>query len=265
MNGMPADSPPTSLPKPPLRLPSRWWWPRRLHQQLVWIVSALLVLALSVLGGYTAHEQAQVSRRAVENQAAALARNVAVASANLILTDSLDGLEELVARSVDVGETRSLSVIDVQGVALAQALRSPRGDTQVVYGRAQPVRLALPQPVSSGGGAMPRVFQQGDWIVAWHPIQVGGLIGWVRVEHDTVALVEGQRRPAQEHQQQGCAAAHGQHRHHRGVAPGPPLPLDQGDGVVLDAHPADQPADLDRVPGHDPVALLKDTGHRAPT
>lgn len=198
MNGMPADSPPTSpptsLPKPPLRVPPRWWWPRRLHQQLVWMVSALLVLALSVLGGYTAHEQAQVSRRAVENQAAALARNVAVASANLILTDSLDGLEELVARSVDVGETRSLSVIDAHGVALAQALRSPQGTTQVVYGRAQPVRLALPQPVSSGGGATPRVFQQGDWIVAWHPVQVGGLIGWVRVEHDTAALVEGQRR-----------------------------------------------------------------------
>jgi len=47
-------------------------WPRRLHQQLIAMVSGLLVLALAWLGGYTAYDQAAEARRAAEAQAATL-------------------------------------------------------------------------------------------------------------------------------------------------------------------------------------------------
>ena len=59
-------------------------WPRRLHLQLMVLVSALLVLALSLLGGYTVHEQERLQQEAAQEHASTLARNVAVASANQI-------------------------------------------------------------------------------------------------------------------------------------------------------------------------------------
>jgi PAS domain S-box-containing protein len=158
-------------------------WPRRLHLQLIAMVSALLVLALSLLGGYTANEQAQLERLAAEEHVSTVARNVAVASANLILIDSLDGLEELALRSADVGETRSLMVLGRNGDVLARVLRSPGQPVRVIYDTRAPDGV-VPPP---GAPAPSRVFKDG-LIEAWHPVVVGELIGWVRVEHDTRAL-----------------------------------------------------------------------------
>ncbi len=162
--------------------------PRRLKHQLVGMVSALLVLALSLLGGYTAHEQTQVAQQAVERATGDLARNVAVASANLILTDSLDGLEELALRSADVAEIRSLMVTDAKGRVLSQVRRGGEGALRSVYDTALPSGVQLPAQEVLGEAGL--VLQHEKLIEAWHPVRAGQLIGWVRVEHGTEALRE---------------------------------------------------------------------------
>jgi len=111
----------------------RWLWPQRLHHQLVLMVSMALVLALGLLGGYTASEQADIALQGHEGQAKSMARNVAIASGNLILTDSLDQLEELVLRSADFDEITSLRVINADGRVLSHVTRGKSQAPRLVF------------------------------------------------------------------------------------------------------------------------------------
>lgn len=152
----------------------RWLWPRKLHHQLVWMVSLGLVLALTLLGGYTASEQAALALRGHEGQARALARNVAIASSNLLLTDSLDQLEELVLRSADFEEIAGLRVIDRSGRSLSHVVRDQGRPPRLVFD--PPGRPAtLPQQAH----ARVEVNEDQGMIVVWYPIQASQVIGWV--------------------------------------------------------------------------------------
>lgn len=168
-------------------------WPRRLHLQLIAMVSALLVLALSLLGGYTVHEQARLQQEAAEGHAASLARNVAVASANLIVTDSLDGLEELATHSVEVGDTLSLLVLGRQAEVLTRVERQPGKPPRVIHDHRLPADVRVPGHVD-GTDPLPSIVPHEGRIEAWHPVTAAGLIGWVRVEHDTRAHAEDRAR-----------------------------------------------------------------------
>lgn len=170
----------------------QWLWPRRLHLQLIVMVSALLVLALSLLGGYTVHEQGRLQQRAAEGHAATLARNVAVASTNLILTDSLDGLEELATHSAEVGDTLSLLVLGKQSEVLAHVQRQPGAAPRVIHDHRLPTGVQA--PAQAGATPSPVLVTHPGRIEAWHPVVAAGLIGWVRVEHDTRASAQDRAR-----------------------------------------------------------------------
>lgn len=165
--------------------PRRWltaWWPRTLKHQLVAMVSAVLLLALGALGGYTAHEQSDIARASVDDQVTSLARSVAVASVNLILTDSLDGLEALAMRSANFSELRALQVCDLRGQVLTHVRHVP----------GQPVRLVFDQ-VSSVCKDIPRSgdaeLDHGEFaVVVWQPVRADLLVGWVRLEYDLSSL-----------------------------------------------------------------------------
>jgi len=164
--------------------------PQRLRHQLVLMMSALLLLALGLLGGYTAHEQSDVTRRAAESQAATLARHVAIASANLVLTGSLDGLEELVRRSADFEDLHDLRVLTPDGLTLSHVHKRTDAPAQVIYdhpGKRQPVP-------SANAPASLSMSPDGRQIVAWHPVRVNQLIAWVRVDYDASALLETSHR-----------------------------------------------------------------------
>jgi len=156
----------------------------RLHQQLVLVVSGLLLVAIALLGGYTAWAQYQSARQALQVQAANLARFMALSSGNLILTESLDQVESLALRMVDLPDVMAIRVVDAQGQSLCHVLRREGGAHQVVFD-APNERLPLPAQAQAH-----EVFEptQPGQLVAWHPVMAGTLVGWVQVVHSTQAL-----------------------------------------------------------------------------
>jgi two-component system sensor histidine kinase VicK len=156
----------------------------RLHQQLLLVVSGLLLVAIALLGGYTAWAQHQSARQALQVQAATLARFMALSSSNLILTESLDQVESLALRIVDLPDVMAIRVVDAQGHSLCHVQHAKLGSQQVVFG-APDARLTLPdkpQPLEVFDANHP------DQLVAWHPVMAGTLVGWVQVVHSTQAL-----------------------------------------------------------------------------
>ena len=163
----------------------RLLWPQRLHLQLVLMVSMSLLLALGLLGGYTANEQSAIALRGYESQAASLARNVAISSSNLILSDSLDQLEELVVRSSDFDEVMSLEVLSPDGNTLSHVARVRGQAPRLVFdppGHMRPVPMQLASQVTTA-------LEEGR-ITAWHPIKAARLLGWVRVDYNAQPLHE---------------------------------------------------------------------------
>ncbi|MDO9235475.1 MAG: ATP-binding protein [Aquabacterium sp.] len=161
----------------------RLLWPQRLHSQLVLMVSMSLLLALGLLGGYTASEQSSIALRGFESQAASLARSVAISSSNLILTESLDQVETLVLRSADFDEVLSLRVMDPDGGTLSHVAR--------LRGQAPKLIFDLPKqrPQAPKDGLAHLTSDVANGVVTvWHPIKADKLIGWVRLDYNTLAL-----------------------------------------------------------------------------
>jgi two-component system sensor histidine kinase VicK len=161
----------------------RWVWPQRLHHQLVLMVSMALLLALGLLGGYTASEQASIALRAHEAQANSMARNVAIASGNPILTDSLDQLEELVLRAADFDEVTSLRVINAEGRTLSHVIRGKSNASRLQFDRPAKMEV-LPtrdEPIIVTEEALGQ-------ITVWYPIKTHQLIGWVQLGYTAEVL-----------------------------------------------------------------------------
>jgi two-component system sensor histidine kinase VicK len=142
-----------------------------------------LLLALGLLGGYTARELAAVAGGAVRAQAQALARNVAISSTNLILTGSLDELEALLLRSAEFSEVQSLQVIAPNGRTLSFIERQPGEPPRVVFGKPGDAQ-ALPSEL----GPQTLTVGRGDELLVWHPVEAGGLKAWVRLSYRDEAL-----------------------------------------------------------------------------
>jgi signal transduction histidine kinase len=157
--------------------------PKNLSDRLMLAVSLVLCTALGLLGLAMAQAQGQAALQTLQGEAAGLARNLALASENAVLSHDIDGLERLLLRAVEFPSVLQIDITDVQGVSLSRAVRPPGGAPRTVY-VAPNTRLAPP------GQAAPQIDsdQLGSHLGAWHPIAVDSPLGWVRVDQSTESV-----------------------------------------------------------------------------
>lgn len=160
--------------------------PWHLHHQLIAAVSVLVLLAIGVMGGYTAIQQGETVLRGAQTQATTLARNMAISASNPLLTDSLDVLEELVRRSADFEDVMEIRVLSAKGKVLSHAWRDAKGTPRILFDDAN---LTVPLP-SGAHGAVPVLSHDAEarQLVVWYPIQAGQLVGWVRLDYSTQSV-----------------------------------------------------------------------------
>ena len=165
--------------------------PKRMLPQLMLIAACALLLAIVAHATFVLKEQTAIARASVERQAAALARNLAISSAGPLVLGSLDALDDLLLRSADFPDVRQLRVCDPQGLVLTHVARDAAQAPRSVFA-ASPQRLTPP-----AGTAASLEAPSGDRepvLVAWHPIEAGGALGWVRVDYASGAIDELRQR-----------------------------------------------------------------------
>ena len=158
--------------------------------QLMLLTAFALLISIALHAAFTLRQQTEVSRLSIEQQASALARNLAVASTNLIVLGSLDGLDDLLERSADFPDILELRITDAEGRVLSHFVHTEGRVRRIFDAPGQ--RLALPAVVSptlTGEGAGER-----GRIVALHPVVGGSLLGWVQADVSSQALDELGRR-----------------------------------------------------------------------
>ena len=157
--------------------------PRQLGRRLKVTVSIGLWIAVAMFGAWTFREQSVQAMAALESQASALARNVALSCENPILTDKLDVIEEMTLRSAAFPQVRDIRALDPMGLSLSHVIRAPGTAPKAQF---DPPGKTTVLPVKAV--AQSRHDPESGNIVAWHPVLAGRLLGWVRVEYSVDEL-----------------------------------------------------------------------------
>jgi two-component system sensor histidine kinase VicK len=158
----------------------RRMWPQRFKYQLALVMSLLLILALAMLGGFTALQQESRARGAVEAQASLLARSLGEAATNLILIGSLDGVEALALSYATMGDVRRLNIFNPQGQPLTQVVHEAGQIPQASYTDPQRQRPlpAVQKPQLS-------LDTERSMLTVWQPVQADEqLLAWIQLDYD---------------------------------------------------------------------------------
>ena len=164
--------------------------PRRMLHQLMLLTSAALLIAIIAEAAYSLREQGTIARTSIEQQASALARNLAIASAGPLVLGSFDTLDELMGRSIDFPDVIELRLVDAGGKLLSHFERTDRRIRQLI----DPPGLRLVLPAGPRPLVTVEMVDGRERMVAWHSISAGSLLGWVRVDFSTAALDDARRR-----------------------------------------------------------------------
>ncbi|MEJ6007820.1 ATP-binding protein [Paucibacter sp. AS339] len=155
-------------------------WPQRFKHQLGLMFALLLLLALGLLGGFTAWQQTARGRDSVEAQAQMLAASLGASSTNLVVTDSLDALEAQALAYAGLANVRQITLLDTKARSLTQVQRLPGQAPAAVFNSAL---SDIPAPAQAA--AHTQTSPDGSRLIAWHPLQSGDqLLAWVRVDYD---------------------------------------------------------------------------------
>lgn len=148
---------------------------RRLRTQVTIVFLILTITTIIVFTLHTAFNESKRTTKNVLQQAEALADNLASAGGNYLLSRDYVSIENMLMQISHFPGVSEIQIIDEQGKPIGDIYRTETGETELRYG--QP---ALQHPESGNNLQM----FEGDKMLVWRPVEIGHVIGWVRVVYD---------------------------------------------------------------------------------
>ena len=105
----------------------------RLWLYLTLLVNAVVLVAFTGLGAYTAQERARVMEGEFRSDTQRLAESLAKSISGLLLTRSFDLIEEALLGQISLGDMRQLMVAGADGRMIAHVFRDAKGQGRSVY------------------------------------------------------------------------------------------------------------------------------------
>ena len=158
--------------------------PGTLRGRLLWLMGAALLLSLGALGLNTVAAQSEALRLGMRDQAAAMARSVALAVVNPMVTQQFDVIEQALLLNAQFPGVVSLQVFDAAGATVGATRLGPNGQPALRFDRAAPVAL----PSAPQASTQVVVADGRELVEAWYPIASQPLLGWVRVRQSLGGL-----------------------------------------------------------------------------
>ncbi len=174
-----------------LRLPHLPLLPHHLQWRLSLPIALVVCLAFFAYGLYAAREQSKLAEALLRSQGEGLAKSIAIASIDALLTRDIETIEQLLLREMQNQRALTIQVFDGQGNLVGDVDRV-NGEPTSHYARpAPPLPTSLHElifytPDTHGIHAWHPHTVRGDLIV-WEPIDngIGVSLGWVRATLDT--------------------------------------------------------------------------------
>jgi len=148
-------------------------YPRQLVLQIPLLAALLITITVVIYTWIAASNQLAVTKHNVQVMGDTLSKNIAAASVDYMLTDDFASLEQLLLQAADFPGIQRIQVCDEKGNLLSDVMRVDGGKPQAQFGREK-----LIVPVQN------TAFMQLNEtsMVHWHPVNIGGILGWVRTE-----------------------------------------------------------------------------------
>ena len=160
-------------------------WPRKLGLQIVFYVSFLFIASMTIFIWHTVEQQVAAMKNNLQTQAEVLAENIAAVTANHLLSHDYSSIEQLLERAIKFPAVYKIHLSDAKGKLLGDFTRLENGDIEIKY--AQPSLVLPVDKVSS-------IVFDGDFMIAWQPIILGELIGWVKITFSLKPIIEQQEK-----------------------------------------------------------------------
>lgn len=154
---------------------------RRLHAQIALLGALLLAVAIGAHTWFTIKDQTTLGSMTLQQQAEALAKNIATASAAMIVTRRYSEIEELLTRTAEFPDVLRIQVSEPNGRVLSDLVSVDTGTPEPHFNT---------PPITPPKEISPRVEYADGYFVVWQPIDAGGLLGWVRMEYGLGVVVE---------------------------------------------------------------------------
>jgi PAS domain S-box-containing protein len=155
--------------------------PRRLYEQLVFIVSLIVIATIIFFGWFTGEKQSEHAMKSARQYVEAMGKNLAVSCAGPIISSDYSALETLLLRSAEFPDILEIQVSTARGDILSDIVHAPGSSPAVRFSM-----NALPVPNS----AEHSIVIDGKKMIAWQPVIAGNLIGWVRIVRDMDVVYE---------------------------------------------------------------------------
>lgn len=158
--------------------------PLHLHSQLFLAAALILVLSLFAYAAVTSFRQTRMHREVMNNNAAALARNIAESCAEMLLVGDFAGLDSFAVRTLALPDITGIVIAEADGTVITRVERSEQPPPTVE----QPSpNLRVPTTPSE------YLETTNDQLMVFQPISAGELIGWARITFDLEAISAQQR------------------------------------------------------------------------
>ncbi len=156
-------------------------FPRRLYEQLVFLVSMIVIATIVFFGWFTGKKQSEHAMKSAGQHVQAMGKNLAVGCAGPIISSNYSALETLLLRSAEFPDILEIQVSTPRGEVLSDIVHAPGSPPSVRFSRNT---LTVPQRAEAS------IEIDGKRMVAWQPVVAGNLIGWVRIIRDMDIVYE---------------------------------------------------------------------------
>ena len=147
--------------------------PRQLVLQIPLLAALLLTITIVIYTWIAASNQLTITKNNIQLMGDTLSKNIAAASADYLLTDDFASLEQLLLQAADFPGIQRIQVSDEKGSLLSDVMRINGGKPQAQFGK-----QSLVVPVQNV--AFMRLNKNS--MIHWHPVNIGGILGWVRTQ-----------------------------------------------------------------------------------
>ncbi|MDH5648018.1 MAG: EAL domain-containing protein [Gammaproteobacteria bacterium] len=159
----------------------KWKPTRRLRTQVTMVFVALTVATVCVVTFNAANHESQRITANILQSAQELAGNLATTGADYLLERDYASIEKLLLRTGRFPGVAEIQIADETGKILGDIYRGVDNEISARY--RQPALVVPSQPEQWQ-------VMQGESLVVWRPVELGHLIGWVRVVYDLKVIDE---------------------------------------------------------------------------
>lgn len=167
--------------------------PYRLSAQLSVFIGCTVALAALLIGAVFTYDSVQHARDQVNQEMRFLAKNVASVSNNLILSNDLSGLEEVLLLNASFPSVEGILVVDAKSRVLSEVIKQD-GQISVKYSNQFIVPHLSEDPLDvhtrqiAQTGMLDNLFPDDAQLEIWYPISAGSWLGSIRIRYSLSAL-----------------------------------------------------------------------------